>query len=191
MPELKGTQTEKNLLAAFAAECQDHVRYAFFAKQAKKDGYEQIAAIFLETSEQERVHARRFHKFLDGLEAEVSLPLSSAGIGATLENLKRSAAAEEHAAAQGYPACAATARQEGFPEAALVFENIALAEVRHRERFLALADNIEAGRVFSRDVPVLWRCRHCGWAREGKAAPERCPACAHPRAHFEISPENW
>lgn len=191
MPDLKGTETEKNLLAAFAGECQANVRYAFFAKQAKKDGYEQIAHIFLETAEQERVHARRFHKLMDGLEAEVTLSLRSAGIGTTLENLKRSAEDEERESGRDYPAAAATAREEGFTEAALVFENIAQAEERHRARFQALAENIEAERVFSRDSPVLWRCRHCGWAREGKAAPERCPACAHPKAHFEVSTENW
>lgn len=191
MPDLKGTETEKNLLAAFAGECQANVRYAFFAKQAKKDGYEQIAHIFLETAEQERVHARRFHKLMDGLEAEVTLSLRSAGIGTTLENLKRSAGDEQRESGRDYPAAAATAREEGFPEAALVFENIAQAEERHRARFQALAENIEADRVFVRDSPVLWRCRHCGWAREGKAAPERCPACAHPKAHFEVSSENW
>lgn len=191
MTSLRGTQTEKNLLAAFAGECQAHVRYAFFAKQAKKDGFEQICHIFLETSEQERVHAGRFHKLMDGLEAEVAMPLRSAGVGNTLENLKRSTEAEEKVGCRDYPACAAMAREEGFTEAALVFEHIALAEVQHRARFKALAEIMEAGRTFQRDEPALWRCRHCGWAREGKSAPERCPACAHPKAHFEISPSNW
>jgi rubrerythrin len=191
MPTLKGTLTEKNLLAAYAGECQDSLLYAYFAKQAKKDGFEQVCAIFLETGDQEKAHARRMHKLMAGLEAEVCLPLKAQVLGATLKNLLAAVAAEHLAGVEFYPACAATARGEGFAEAALVFENIALAERTHLSRFQALADNMESGRVFVRETPVVWRCRHCGWVHEAKAAPERCPACAHPRAHFEISPSNW
>ncbi|MFZ5427617.1 MAG: rubrerythrin [Thermodesulfobacteriota bacterium] len=191
MTAMKNTRTEKNLLAAFADECQASVRYAFFAKQAKREGFEQIAAVFQETSDQERVHARRMHKLMDALEAEVVMPLRSAGVGSTLENLLRAVEGETRAGFETYPAYAATASEEGFTEAALVFENIALAERAHMERYKALAANIERNRVFRRDSPVLWRCRHCGWTRLAQAAPERCPACDHPRAHFEISPSNW
>jgi len=191
MAAMKNTRTEKNLLAAFAGECQASVRYAFFAKQAKREGFEQISAIFQETSDQERVHARRMHKLMDGLEAEVVMPLRSDGVGSTLENLLRAVEGETRAGFETYPAYAAAAREEGFTEAALVFENIALAERAHLERYKALAANIERDRVFKRETPALWRCRHCGWTRQAPAAPERCPACDHPRAHFEISPSNW
>lgn len=191
MAAIKNTHTEKNLLAAFAGECQDSLRYAFFAKLAKKEGFEQISAIFQETSDQERVHARRMYKLMDGLEAEVAMPLKSDGVGSTLENLRRAVEGEKRAGLETYPAYAATAREEGFAEAALVLENIALAERAHMKRFQALAGNIEAGRVFAREAPVEWRCRHCGWTREAASAPERCPACDHPKAHFELSPSNW
>lgn len=191
MAAMKNTRTEKNLLAAFAGECQASVRYAFFAKQAKREGFEQIAAVFQETSDQERVHARRMYKLMDGLEAEVAMPLLSAGMGSTLENLLRAVEGENRVGFETYPAYAAAAREEGFAEAALVFENIALAERAHMERYKALAANIQADRVFRRETPVAWRCRHCGWTRQAAAAPERCPACDHPRAHFEINPSNW
>ncbi|GFK95571.1 Rubrerythrin [Fundidesulfovibrio magnetotacticus] len=191
MPDLKGSRTEKNLLAAFAGECQAHVRYAFHAKQAKKEGYEQIAALFLETSEQEKAHARRFSRLLGGLSAEVTLPLAFPESGPTLDNLERSALGEERVGSLTYPEAAGVARDEGFAEAALVFEHIARAEIHHQQRFRALAENLRAGSVFARPEPVLWRCRHCGWTHEAKAAPERCPACAHPQAHFEITPWNW
>ena len=191
MSSMKGTRTERNLLAAFAGECQAHVRYAFYAKQAKKEGFEQISAVFAETSEQERVHARRYAKLMDGLSAEVTMPLAFAGVGSTLENLRLAAAGENLVGEETYPAYAAQAREEGFSEAALVFSNIALAELAHKKRFQALLANLESGRVFEKDHPVEWRCRHCGWTRNATAAPERCPACDHPKAHFEVSPSNW
>jgi len=191
MTQLNDSRTGRNLLAAFADECQASLRYAFYAKAAKKEGYEQISAVFAETSEQERVHARRMYKLMDGLAAEVTMPLRSDGVRSTLENLLHAAQAENNDGFTVYPEYAATAREEGFTQAAIVFANIALAEQMHMARFQALAENIQSDRVFARDTPVLWRCRHCGWAKEGLAAPERCPACDHPKAHFEISPSNW
>jgi len=191
MADIKGTRTERNLLAAFAGECQASTRYAFYAKKAKKEGFEQISAIFLETSEQERVHARRMYKLMAGLTAEVTMPLAASDVGTTLENLTLAVAGETKVGYETYPAYAETAREEGLAEAALVFANIALAERAHCARYKALAENIAAGRVFTRETPVVWRCRHCGWTHESKNAPERCPACDHPRAHFEIEPSNW
>lgn len=191
MPDMKGSRTEKNLLASFAGECQASVRYGFYAKQARKEGYVQIAAIFEEASEQERAHARRLQKLMGEAEAEVSLALRSSLGGTTLENLEEAAGCEAREATEDYPAHAAAAREEGFAEAAAVFAALAVAEAGHRERFLALAGNIRQGRVFARQEPVTWRCRHCGWTRHATAAPERCPACAHPQAHFEIAASNW
>ena len=191
MADMKGTGTERNLLAAFAAGSQASVRYAIYAKKAKKEGYEQICGVFLETAEQERVHAKRLYKLMAGLSAEVTMPLTAHEVGATLANLALSAAGESRSGLETYPAYAAKAREEGFAEAALVFENLAKAELAHMARYKALAENIEAGRVFSREEPVTWMCRHCGWTFHGKNAPERCPACAHPKAHFEVARTQW
>jgi rubrerythrin len=188
---LKGTQTEKNLLAAFAGESQARNRYTYFAGQAKKDGYVQIAAIFEETANQEKEHAKRFFKFLEGGEVEITAAFPAGMIGTTLENLKASAAGEHHEQAEMYPGFAKTAREEGFETIAAVFEAIAVAEKQHEKRYVDLAANIETGRVFKRDEEVVWRCRNCGYLHKGSEALEVCPACVHPQAHFELLGENW
>jgi len=191
MPELKGTATEKNLLTAFAGESQARNRYTFFASQAKKDGYEQIAAVFEETANQEKEHAKRLFKLLEGGEVEISAAFPAGVIGDTLQNLKQAAAGENYEHTIMYPGFAQTARDEGFPGIASMLESIAVAEKNHERRYAAFAANIEAGRVFKRDQPVIWRCRNCGYVEEGTEAPTVCPACAHPQAHFEILGENW
>lgn len=191
MENLKGTKTETNLLIAFAGESQARNRYTYFASQAKKDGYVQIADIFTETANQEKEHAKRFFTFLTGGEVEVTAAFPAGVVGTTLENLKGSAAGENFEHTQMYPGFAAVAREEGFEAIAMVFENIAVAEKQHEKRYNDLAANIEAGRVFKRDEPVAWRCRNCGYRHEGTEALEMCPACAHPQAHFELLGENW
>ena len=191
MENLKGTQTETNLLTAFAGESQARNRYTYFASQAKKEGYVQIADIFAETADQEKEHAKRFFTFLTGGEVEVTAAFPAGVIGTTLENLKASAAGENFEHTQMYPGFAAVAREEGFDAIAMVFESIAVAEKQHEKRYNDLAANIEAGRVFKRDEPVAWRCRNCGYRHEGTEALEMCPACAHPQAHFELLGENW
>lgn len=191
MSTLKGTQTEKNILTAFAGESQARNRYTYFASQAKKDGYKQIEAIFMETADQEKEHAKRLFKMLEGGEVEISGSFPAGVIGATRENLLEAAAGEHHEHTSMYPEFAKVARQEGFNDIADVFLSIAVAEAFHEKRYLALAANIEAGRVFKRDEKVVWRCRNCGYLHEGDSAPESCPACAHPTAHFEIKAENW
>lgn len=189
--ELKGTQTEKNLLAAFAGESQARNRYTYFSSKARKDGYVQIADIFEETANQEKEHAKRFFKFLEGGETEIAAAFPAGIIGDTVDNLKAAAAGEQYEHSQMYPAFAAVARQEGFKQIAVVFENVAVAEKQHEKRYRDLAANIEAGRVFKRSEPVMWRCRNCGFIVEAKEAPQLCPACAHPQAHFELLGENW
>ncbi len=191
MKSLKGTQTEKNLLTAFAGESQARNRYTYFAGQAKKDGYVQIATIFEETADQEKEHAKRFFKFLEGGEVEITGAFPSGMIRTTLENLKGAAAGEHYEHTEMYPGFAKTAREEGFETIAAVFEAIAVAEKQHEKRYVDLAANIEAGRVFKRDEKVVWRCRNCGYLHEGSEAPELCPACVHPQAHFELLGENW
>jgi len=191
MPVPKGTQTEKNLLTAFAGESQARNRYTYFASQAKKEGYEQVSFIFEETANQEKEHAKRLFKFLSGGEVMVSAGFPAGVIGTTVENLKASAAGEHHEQAEMYPGFAKVARQEGFDDIAKVFESIAVAERFHEKRYNALAANIEAGRVFKRAKAVVWRCRNCGYLHEGTQAPTTCPACAHPQAHFELVSENW
>jgi len=191
MPDLKGTQTEKNLLAAFAGESQARNRYTYFASQAKKDGFEQIAAIFEETANQEKEHAKRFFSMLQGGDVEIVAAYPAGTIGTTLENLRAAAAGERHEWGTLYPDFAATARREGFEVIAKLFEMIAIAEKQHGKRYSDLADNVEAGRVFKREQPLKWRCRNCGYVHEGTEAPAACPACAHPQAHFEILGENW
>ena len=188
---LKGTQTEKNLLTAFAGESQARNRYAFFASQARKDGYEQIAAIFEETANQEKEHAKREFKFLEGGEVEITAAFPAGVIGNTLENLKTAAAGEHYECTEMYPGFAKTADKEGLAEIATVFKNIAVAEKRHEQRYLALAKNITDGLVFKRKKPVRWVCRNCGYVHEGPEAPKICPACAHPQAHFEIEAKNY
>jgi rubrerythrin len=191
MTDLKGSKTEKNILTAFAGESQARNRYSYFAGQAKKDGYVQISAIFEETADQEKEHAKRLFKLLEGGEVEISAAFPAGVIASTMENLKASAGGENYEYTEMYPGFAKTAREEGFDHIAAVFEAIAVAEKQHEKRYLALAANIEAGRVFERDDTVVWRCRNCGYLHEGTAAPDECPACAHPQAHFELLGENY
>ncbi|MBA3016913.1 MAG: rubrerythrin family protein [Proteobacteria bacterium] len=188
---IKGTQTEKNLLTAFAGESQARNRYTYFAGKAKKEGYEQISTIFEETANQEKEHAKRLFKLLEGGEVEISASFPAGVIGTTLENLKASAAGENHEHLHMYPDFAKTAREEGLEDIAKIFEAIAVAEKQHEKRYLALAYNIETGRVFKKDKEVMWRCRNCGYVHYGKEAPEKCPACDHPQAYFELLGENY
>ncbi|MBN2566157.1 MAG: rubrerythrin family protein [Candidatus Eisenbacteria bacterium] len=189
--KLKGSKTEKNLLTAFAGESQARNRYTYFASQAKKDGFVQIQSIFEETADQEKEHAKRLFKFLEGGEAQVSASFPAGVIGTTAENLKEAAGGENYEWTEMYPGFAKTAREEGFDEISGVFDSIAVAEKQHEKRYNDLRANIEAGRVFKRDKPVVWRCRNCGYLHQGTEAPEKCPACAHPQAHFELLGENW
>lgn len=191
MASLKGTQTEKNILTAFAGESQARNRYTYFASKAKKEGYVQISAIFAETADQEKEHAKRLFKFLEGGEVEITGAFPAGVIGTTLENLKGSAAGENHEHTSMYPDFAKTAREEGFDAIAMVFEAIAVAEKQHEKRFLDVAANIEAEKVFKKDESVTWRCRNCGYTHEGEEAPGACPACAHAQAHFELLGENY
>ncbi len=188
---IKGTQTERNLLTAFAGESQARNRYSYFASQAKKDGFVQMADIFEETANQEKEHAKRLFKLLEGGEVEVQAAFPAGVIGTTAENLQASAAGENFEHTEMYPGFAATAREEGLDEIASIFSAIAVAEKQHERRYLGLLANVEAGTVFKKDEPVTWRCRNCGYLHEGTEAPEECPACAHPQAHFELLGENW
>jgi len=191
MASLKGTQTEKNLLTAFAGESQARNRYTYFASAAKKEGFVQISDIFTETANQEKEHAKRFFKFLEGGELEITGAFPAGIIGTTLENLKAAAAGEEYEWTKMYPDFAATAREEGFEAIAIVFEMIAVAEKQHEKRYTELAANVEKGSVFKKSSSVKWRCRNCGYVHEGEEAIGMCPACAHPQAHFELLAENW
>jgi rubrerythrin len=183
---LKGTRTERNLLTAFAGESQARNRYTFFASQAKKEGYEQIAAIFLETADQEKEHAKRLFKFLEGGEVEITAAFPAGVIGDTLANLKSAAAGENYEHTAMYPEFARIAEEEGFPQIAAVLRAIARAEQGHEERYLRLMANLEQGKVFRRDEPVVWRCRNCGYLHEGTEPPAVCPSCDHPKAYFEV-----
>ncbi len=191
MKNIKGTQTEKNLLTAFAGESQARNRYTYFASQAKKEGFVQISHIFQETSDQEKEHAKRLFKFLEGGMVEIQASYPAGVIGSTLENLLEAAAGEHYEYAEMYPSFAETAEKEGFQEIADVFRAIAVAEKQHEKRYKALAENIKQGKVFKREEKVIWRCRNCGYLHEGTEAPEECPACAHKQAHFELLCENW
>jgi rubrerythrin len=191
MAGIKGSQTEKNLLTAFSGESQARNRYTYFASQAKKDGFVQISYIFEETASQEKEHAKKLFKFLEGGEVDITGSFPAGVIGSTLENLKAAAAGENYEHTQMYPGFAKTARDEGFNEIADVFKAIAVAEKQHEKRYNVLAANIGAGQVFKRDTEVVWRCRNCGYLHTGKEAPETCPACAHPQAHFELLGENY
>jgi len=191
MASLKGTQTEKNLLTAFAGESQARNRYTYFASAAKKEGYVQISDIFTETANQEKEHAKRFFKFLEGGEVEIVGAFPAGVIGTTLENLKEAAAGEEYEWTQMYPDFANVAKEEGFDEVALIFEMIAIAEKQHEKRYKELAANVEAGKVFKKEGDTKWRCRNCGYVHEGDEAVDMCPACAHAQAHFEVLAENW
>jgi rubrerythrin len=191
MATLRGTQTEKNILTAFAGESQARNRYTYFASQAKKDGYVQISAIFEETANQEKEHAKRLFKLLEGGEVEIAAAFPAGVIGTTLENLQEAAAGENYEHTTMYPGFARTAVDEGFKNIAAIFMAIAVAEKQHEKRYKDLAANIEAGRVFKRDREMTWRCRNCGYLHKGEEAVEECPACAHPRAHFELLAENY
>ncbi len=188
---IKGSQTEKNILTAFAGESQARNRYTYFAKQAQKEGYEQIGAIFAETADQESQHAKQLFQLLEGGEVEVSAAFPAGVIGTTLENLKASAAGERYENTQMYPDFAKTAEKEGFKQAAALFSLIAVAETRHEARYVALAKNVEEGKVFKKDKPVRWVCRKCGYVHEGPAALKVCPACQHPQAYFELDAVNY
>jgi rubrerythrin len=183
--------TEKNLLLSFAGESQARNRYTYFAGQARKDGYVQISDIFEETANQEKEHAKRFFKFLEGGEIEIVGAFPAGAIGSTLENLNAAAAGERYEHTEMYPGFAKIAREEGLDAIAAVWDAIAVAEKQHEKRYVELAGNIQADRVFVRDQAVVWRCRNCGYLHESNGAPEMCPACAHPQAHFELLGENW
>ena len=185
MKSLKGTQTEKNLLTAFAGESQARNRYTYFASQAKKDGYVEMQKAFEEIANQEKEHAKRLFKFLEGGNVEITASYPAGVIGSTLDNLKAAAAGENEEYSDMYPSFADVAEAEGFPVIAAVMRNIAVAEKHHEERFLAFAAAIEAGTVFKSDKPRVWRCQNCGYVHEGLEAPESCPACAHPREYFQ------
>jgi rubrerythrin len=191
MSQLSGSKTEKNLLTAFAGESQARNRYNYFASKAKKEGFVQISEIFSETADQEKEHAKRFFKFLEGGELEVQASFPSGVIGTTLENLKAAAAGENHEWSEMYPAFAKEAEDEGFAEIASVFKAVAVAEKHHEKRYAELAANIEGDRVFKRETEVVWRCRNCGYLHSGTEAPRVCPACNHEQAHFELLGENW
>lgn len=191
MKSLKGTKTEKNILTAFAGESQARNRYTYFASRAKKEGYVQISDIFTETADQEKEHAKRLFKFLEGGEVEINAAFPAGVIGDTIDNLQASAAGENYEHTTMYPEFAKIAEEEGFPEIAEVFRSIAVAEKQHEKRYLALAKNIEEGKVFKKGEPVVWRCKNCGYIHVGTEAPEKCPACAHPKAYFELLAENW
>ena len=191
MNSLKGSKTERNLLTAFAGESQARNRYTYFASKAKKEGFVQIADIFEETANQEKEHAKRLFKFLEGGDVEVTAAFPAGVVGSTAENLKASAGGEHHEWESMYPEFAATAREEGFAAIAQVFEAIAVAEKQHEKRYLGLLANLEAGSVFKKKEKVVWRCRNCGYLHEGTEAPDSCPACTHPQAYFELLAENW
>jgi len=188
---IAGTQTEKNLLKAFAGESQARNRYTFFASKAKKEGLMQIADIFLETAAQEKEHGERFFKFLEGGSVEITESFPAGTIGTTLDNLKAAAAGEAYEWSDMYPAFSKVASEEGFAQIAAAFTAISVAEKQHEKRFKDLAANLEAGRVFKRNGKVVWRCRNCGYLHEAEEAPEVCPACLHPQAYFELLGENW
>lgn len=191
MANLKGSQTEKNILTAFAGESQARNRYTYFAKKAKKDGFVQIGQIFAETADQEKAHASRLFKLLEGGEVQVTAAFPAGVIGATYDNLMDSAAGERYEYTEMYPGFAGVARDEGFEAAAMVMESIAVAEAQHEKRYVELAGNIKADRVFKREQAAKWRCLNCGYIAEALEAPAMCPACAHPQAYFELLGENW
>ena len=191
MPNLKGSQTEKNLLGSFAGESQARNRYTYFASQARKEGFIQVSLIFDETANQEKEHAKRFFKQLEGGEVEITAGFPAGVVGSTLENLKAAAGGENFEWTTLYPGFAKTAREEGFGAAALIWESISIAEKQHENRYNGLAANLDKGTVFKKDKPVVWRCINCGYLFEGAEAPQACPACAHPQAYYELLSENW
>ncbi len=188
---IKGTQTEQNLLKSFAGESQARSRYTFFASTAKKEGYEQIAAIFMETAEQEKEHAKRFFKFLEGGMIEITATYPAGMIGTTAENLAAAAAGENEEWVELYPHFADVAEEEGFPAIAVAFRMIAKVEAEHEARYRKLLANVEENKVFEKDEEVEWQCRNCGYVHKGKSAPKTCPACVHPQAYFEVKKNNY
>ena len=191
MKSLKGTQTEKNLLTAFAGESQARNRYTYFASKAREEGLIQISMIFEETANQEKEHAKRFFKFLKGGDLEITATFPAGVVGNTKENLLAAAAGEYHEHSDLYPGYAKVAEQEGFHDVAAVYRAVSVAEKQHEKRYRDLAANIEAGRVFKRDKEVVWRCRNCGYLHHGSDALDICPACVHPKEHFELLGENY
>lgn len=188
---VKGTQTEKNLLTSFAGESQARMRYTYFASVAKKEGYEQIAAIFAETADQEKEHAERMFKFLEGGKLEITARYPAGVIGTTVQNLKAAASGEHEEWATDYPYFAGVAEQEGFHAIALMYRNIIEAEKAHEAQYLALMKNVEQGTVFRKEEETTWQCRNCGYVHTGKEAPEKCPACLHAQAYFEVKKTNY
>jgi rubrerythrin len=191
MKSIKGSKTEQNLLKAFAGESQARMRYDYFAKQAKKDGLEQISAFFEETSMNERSHAKRFFNFLEGGPVEITATYPAGTVGTTLENLKAAAEGESEEWNEIYPEFARIAEEEGYKEVASAFKLIAKVEKAHAERYVILYNNLQAGKVFEKDGKVIWKCRNCGYLHEGVKAPLNCPACLHPQAYFEIQESNY
>ena len=191
MKSIKGTQTEQNLLKSFAGESQARTRYTFFASVAKKEGFEQISAIFMETADQEQEHAKKFFKYLEGGMVEITASFPAGVIGTTAENLKAAAEGENEEWVELYPHFADVAEQEGFPAVALTFRNVAKVEAEHEKRYRKLLENVENGTVFTDSEEIEWQCRNCGYVHRGKTAPEQCPACAHPRAYFERKKNNY
>lgn len=191
MKSIKGTQTEKNLLKSFAGESQARMRYTYFAKEADKEGYKQIAAIFMETAEQEKEHAKRMFKYLEGGMLEITSTFPAGVIGTTAENLDAAAAGENEEWAELYPHFADVAEEEGFKEIATMYRMIAKAEAIHEERYLKLLQRVKDETVFSRDEEIEWQCRNCGYVHVGKNAPKTCPACLHSQAYFEVKCDKY
>jgi rubrerythrin len=188
---IKGTKTEKNLLTSFAGESQARMRYTYFASTAKKEGYEQVAAIFIETADQEKEHAKRMFKWLEGGSVEITASYPAGIISNTIENLRAAAIGEHEEWTADYPRFADEAEDEGFADIAAMYRNIAVAEKGHEERYNALLKNLESGTAFKKKDKTVWQCRNCGYIYEGEEAPETCPACLHPQAYFEVKKENY
>jgi len=189
--ELKGSRTERNLLAAFAGESQARTRYTFFASVAKKEGFEQISAIFTETADNEKEHAQLFFKHLKGGLVEITAAYPAGVIGSTAENLLAGAEGEKHEWGTLYPNFAEVGEEEGFADVARTFRMVAKVEAYHERRYRKLLANVEQDKVFKKDSPVMWKCRNCGYIFEGREVPEKCPVCAHPRSYFELWTENY
>lgn len=189
--KIRGSRTEQNLLASFAGESQARNRYTYFASAAKKEGYVQISKAFEETADQEKEHAKRFFKFLEGGDLQITATFPAGIVGDTKANLKAAADGEQHEWGSMYPEFAKTAREEGFEQVAKVFEAVSVAEKYHEARYRAFLKNIEDGKVFKKAKKTTWRCLNCGYNHEGDSAPDACPACAHPKAYFEVLAENW
>lgn len=191
MATLKGTRTEQNLLKSFAGESQARNRYTFFASVAKKEGFEQISAIFMETAEQEKEHAKKFFKYLEGGMVEITASFPAGVIGTTAENLKAAAEGENEEWTLLYPEFAKIAEEEGFKEIANTFKRISLVEAEHEARYMKLYENVVNGKVFEKDEETVWQCRNCGFVHKGKKAPKECPACQHPQSYFEVKKNNY